>query len=151
MNFVNVLQVLLFNECRDLCTLTVKEYAEIGASLRYSFEERFQCFNNSKFKTEQAYKTHILRNNCKTIIKNKAAYHKFDNISYKTCFCNFYSPSINQLITIAQNIEKFGTLPTYMMENKMSNKLQQTINIINGYIAEYRKIEMEKQYQSLKK
>lgn len=122
----------------------------MGASLRYLYEDRFKCFDR-EYKTEMSYKTHINRNSCKNIIKDKRSYHKFDNILYKKCFCNYYNPNVNLLIKISNHIKEFGTLPNYLTEEKIiNNKLMQYHNIIQAYIAEYEKIELEKAKSKIK-
>ena len=122
----------------------------IGASLRYLYEDRFQCFQKD-FKTDEQYKTHINRNNCKREMTNKNAFFKFDNIRYKTCFCNFYNPQVLTLINISRHLKEFGELPSYLTEDKLiTNKMYETHNLIQQYLNELEKIELEKQKQKLK-
>ena len=144
------MQYVLYSEILTLTNLTIEEYSTIGASLRYLHEERFQCFQKD-FKNDNQLETHIKRNNCLTEIKDKRSFYKFDNILYKKCFCNFYNPEINILLHISNNVKKFGTIPEYITNKKIiSNKFLQAHNIIQQYLYELEKIELEKQKQKLK-
>jgi hypothetical protein len=143
--------MLLFNEIQNLNHLTIEEYIVLGASLRTLYEERFQCYNTKRFKTDNSYKTHRLKNSCDNTIKNVKAYHKFDNILFKTCFCNFFNPQVNTLIQVSEHYKEFGKMPESLIEEtKMSNKMLEAHNTIQTYLVELRQIQMDKINQDIK-
>lgn len=149
--YPNVYVSFLCQEIINLNNLTVYEYATIGASLRYLSEERFQCYTKA-FKSENEMKIHLSRNCCNGIIKDKRAWHRFDTMMFNKCFCNFYNPCIQSLISISNSIKKFGILPNYLVPNqKISNKMIQAHNIIQGYFNELEQIELEKFKQKHKR
>lgn len=137
--------MIIFNKCQSLNNLTIAEKAIIGASLRYLYEDRFGCFNESKFRSEAEFRSHQLRNNCRRIISNSKAFYNFDNINYKTCVCNFFHPQIVTLINMQKQEEKIG-----VDYKKIKNKHYQAMNLIAQYKAEIEAEALRKQQQQMK-
>ena len=130
--------------------LTTDEYGIIGASLRYTFEDRFQCMSK-EFKSDLQLDLHTKRNNCYTEIKDKRSYYKFDYLLFNKCFCNFYNPQVQLLINISQHLDKYGNFPIHLYPiTRISAKYQKVHNIIQTYISELRALELKKQQDKIK-
>ena len=76
--------------------------------------------------------------------------HRFKDIGFCTCPCNYYDPSINTLIAITRKYKDNSDLsqfyPEYMynIKNDVSAKFNQYVLIINNYLVELEIIAHEK-------
>lgn len=80
--------------------------------------------------------------------------HRYKNINYMTCVCNFYDPSVQTLIDMEEYYEKHGISDlilmnqdqnTYILKKEVSAKLMQYFKIIKNFKLEKQLIEQKKQ------
>lgn len=153
--------------CYNLNSLTTNEYITIIASLKYVYDEKFQCFEESKYAglSDSAFKNRLISFKATNLcdkIGDKPPHtgrHTHNNISFLTCVCNFYNPQINTLCDLESLFFKHGPNDTIYMENlknsisltrNISNKLRQTFKIIRSFINELEAIKLQEHEQRIK-
>ena len=139
----------------DLNGLNNYEYTELISSLKYVYQERYNCHDPAKYQkkkgtrylTQEDVNTIRFVNNCFRVTKLKEeADLTHDTLEFYTCPCNFYNPEIETLIHCAQYYSKNFILPEYIYNNKEDLFVRsiQIIHIINNFINEHEAKLMEK-------
>lgn len=142
-------QRVIYQYCYDLNYLTSKEYAELGASIKYLLEPRYQCLNTGKYvhngKTMAKARVDQIRltNGCFKPVRDFQRIHRFEHFEYYLCPCNFYDHNVSLYLEIAQHYEKFGVLP-FNIYREGQAKLFFIIKVINNYLNT-KKLEEQKE------
>jgi hypothetical protein len=122
--------------------VTFGEYIEVIASLKYLFEQQFQChieekysrlMNAQKLKDQLHFKNACFRYSLTPPTPN----HRYNGVEFLTCPCAFYNPEINTLYEYYREYEKFGLSALSNIFNNngfISYKLYSIVKIIEEFI-----------------
>lgn len=139
--------------------LTTSEHVEIIASLKYSHEKAYGCHSEEAYKMDGKWVTQERIDKirkvkgCDKLIEDKKYYHRYAEMRFKRCVCNYYNYQIHWLLEVNEYyVKNLSVHPRYIYKDQgVSSKLSHSLKIVNNYLLQREVEKIQKQNEEVNK